>query len=174
MKKILIILISLLALQTQAQTTHDWENPSVLSINKLPYHATLQLPSKWKECKEIVSLDGQWLFRWSRNPEERPTDFYREDYDLSNWDKIAVPGNWQLQGYGTPIYKHQLSVCAQPSQRDYRATKALDGLRESQPGRLVCNVSRCNQGDAQAKLDSAFRWCAFSILCMGEWAAGWL
>ena len=104
MKKILIILISLLALQTQAQTTHDWENPSVLSINKLPYHATLQLPSKWKECKEIVSLDGQWLFHWSRNPEERPTDFYREDYDLSNWDKIAVPGNWQLQGYGTPIY----------------------------------------------------------------------
>ena len=104
MKRILIILISLLALQTQAQTTHDWENPSVLSINKLPYHATLQLPSKWKECKEIVSLDGQWLFRWSRNPEERPTDFYREDYDLSNWDKIAVPGNWQLQGYGTPIY----------------------------------------------------------------------
>ncbi len=104
MKRILIILISLLALQTQAQTTHDWENPSVLSINKLPYHATLQLPSKWKECKEIVSLDGQWLFHWSRNPEERPTDFYREDYDLSNWDKIAVPGNWQLQGYGTPIY----------------------------------------------------------------------
>ena len=69
MKRILIILISLLALQTQAQTTHDWENPSVLSINKLPYHATLQLPSKWKACKEIVSLDGQWLFRWSRNPD---------------------------------------------------------------------------------------------------------
>ena len=104
MKRILFILISLLVLQTQAQTTHDWENPSVLSINKLPYHATLQLPSKWKECKEIVSLDGLWLFHWSRNSEERPTDFYREDYDLSNWDKIAVPGNWQLQGYGTPIY----------------------------------------------------------------------
>ena len=51
MKRILIILISLLALQTQAQTIHDWENPSVLSINKLPYHATLHLPSKWKECK---------------------------------------------------------------------------------------------------------------------------
>ena len=104
MKRSLIILTSLLALQTQAQTTHDWENPSVLSINKLPYHATLQLPSKWKECKEIVSLDGQWQFHWSRNPEERPADFYREDYDVSKWDKIAVPGNWQLQGYGTPIY----------------------------------------------------------------------
>ena len=83
---------------------HDWENPAVLGINKLPYHATLQLPSKQKECKEIVSLDGQWLFHWSRKPEERPADFYREDYDVSAWGKITVPGNWQPQGYGVPIY----------------------------------------------------------------------
>ena len=89
-----------------AQTPHDWENPAVLSINKLPYHATLQLPSKEKECKEIVSLDGQWLFHWSRNPEERPADFYKEDYDISSWGKITVPGNWQTQGYGTPIYSN--------------------------------------------------------------------
>jgi len=93
----------LLTLTAQAQV-HDWENPAVLGINKLPYHATLQLPSKQKECKEIVSLDGQWLFHWSRNPEERPADFYREDYDVSGWDKITVPGNWQTQGFGTPIY----------------------------------------------------------------------
>ena len=103
MKRILILLISSLSITAQAQT-HDWENPAVLGINKLPYHATLQLPSKWKECKEIVSLDGQWLFHWSRNPEERSADFYREDYDVSQWDRITVPGNWQLQGFGTPIY----------------------------------------------------------------------
>ena len=96
--------MSLLALQTQAQPTRDWENPAVLGINKLPYHATLQLPSKWKECQEILSLDGQWLFHWSPKPEDRPADFYREDYDVSGWDKITVPGNWQTQGYGTPIY----------------------------------------------------------------------
>ena len=46
----------LLASEAQAQV-RDWENPSVLGINKLPYHATLQLPSREKECKEIVS---QW------------------------------------------------------------------------------------------------------------------
>ena len=91
-------------LPMQAQVTCDWENPAVLSINKLPYHATLQLPSKEKDCPEIFSLDGQWFFHWSRNPEERPKDFYREDYDVSQWDKITVPGNWQTQGYGTPIY----------------------------------------------------------------------
>ncbi|MBR5038511.1 MAG: DUF4981 domain-containing protein [Prevotella sp.] len=103
MKRIIILFASLLAITAHAQT-HDWENPAVLGINKLPYHATLQLPSKWKECKEIVSLDGQWLFHWSKDPESRPADFYREDYDVSGWDQITVPGNWQLQGFGKPIY----------------------------------------------------------------------
>ena len=88
----------------QTNAPHDWENPAVLGINKLPYHATLQLPSLEKECKEIVSLDGQWYFHWSRQPDERPVNFFQEDYDVSQWDKIAVPGNWQTQGYGTPIY----------------------------------------------------------------------
>lgn len=83
---------------------HDWENPAVLGINKLPYHSTLQLPSKEKECKEIVSLDGKWSFHWSPSPEVRPVGFEQESYDVSGWDKIDVPGNWQTQGYGTPIY----------------------------------------------------------------------
>ena len=101
---ILTVLCAWMGATAQAQDIHDWENPAVLGINKLPYHATLQLPSKEKECPEILSLDGQWLFHWSRNPEERAVDFYREDYDVSQWGKIAVPGNWQTQGYGTPIY----------------------------------------------------------------------
>ena len=103
MKRTLILLIALLTISAQAQT-HDWEDPAVLGINKLPYHATLQLPSKWKECQEIVSLDGEWRFHWSRTPEERPAEFYRIDYDVSQWGYITVPGNWQTQGYGTPIY----------------------------------------------------------------------
>ena len=82
----------------------DWENPKVVGINKLPYHATLQLPSRQAECKEIVPLDGRWRFHWSRNPEERPVDFYRTDYDVSQWDSITVPGCWQMQNFGKPIY----------------------------------------------------------------------
>ena len=104
MKRILIILASVLVITAQAQEIHDWENPHVLGINKLPYHATLQLPSKWKECQEIISLDGQWLFHWSKDPESRPADFFREDFDVSQWDGITVPGCWQLQGFGKPIY----------------------------------------------------------------------
>ena len=103
MKRLIILLISSLSITAQAQP-RDWENPAVLGINKLPYHATLQLPSKQKACKEIVSLDGQWLFHWSKDPESRPADFYREDYDVSGWERITVPGNWQLQGFGKPIY----------------------------------------------------------------------
>jgi len=96
----------LLATEATAQEAarHDWENPNVIGINKLPYHSTLQLPSKESECKEIISLDGEWSFHWSKNPDERPVDFYKMDYDVSSWDKIEVPGNWQTQGYGTPIY----------------------------------------------------------------------
>ena len=103
MKRLIILLISSLSITAQAQPS-DWENPAVLGINKLPYHATLQLPSKQKACKEIVSLDGQWLFHWAKDPESRPADFYREDYDVSGWERITVPGNWQLQGFGKPIY----------------------------------------------------------------------
>lgn len=89
----------------RAQTAPpDWENPQVIAINKLPYHTTLQLPSREKECKEIISLDGRWLFHWSPCPEERPADFWRTDYDVSQWDSIAVPGNWQMQNFGKPIY----------------------------------------------------------------------
>ena len=121
MKRIFVLLVSVLAIEAQAQV-RDWENPSVLGINKLPYHATLQLPSREKECKEIVSLDGEWLFHWSPKPEDRPVDFYLEDYDVSDWGKITVPGNWQTQGYGTPIYininypfvKNRPSVTSEP------------------------------------------------------------
>lgn len=120
--------MAMLAMTAQAQTAPDWENPAVLGINKLPYHATLQLPSKWKECKEIVSLDGEWQFHWSRNPEERPVGFEREDYDVSQWHIIKVPGNWQTQGFGTPIYtnieypfkRNRPSVTSEPP-RDWTA-----------------------------------------------------
>lgn len=82
----------------------DWEDQNIIGINKLPYHSTLQLPSLEKDCKEIISLDGKWSFHWSKDPWSRPVEFYKTDYDVSDWDKIEVPGNWQMQNYGIPIY----------------------------------------------------------------------
>ena len=99
-----LINCKLSTVNSQLPNQHDWENPQVIGINKLPYHATLQLPSREGECKEIVSLDGQWYFRWAKDPDCRPVGFEREDYNVSQWDQIAVPGNWQTQGYGKPIY----------------------------------------------------------------------
>ena len=52
MKRTLIFLTSLLTISAQAQT-HDWENPAVLGINKLPYHATLQLPATALERESL-------------------------------------------------------------------------------------------------------------------------
>ncbi len=50
------------------------------------------------------SLNGTWDFHWSENPDVRPVDFYRPDFDVASWDEIPVPANWQLHGYGYPIY----------------------------------------------------------------------
>ena len=128
MKRLIVALILPVVLGAQAQTAgaHDWENPHVLGINKLPYHSTLQLPSKPHE--EAISLDGRWLFHWSPDPGHRPVGFEAVDYDVSLWDSITVPGNWQLQGFGKPIYtnitypfqRNRPSVTSEPP-RDWYA-----------------------------------------------------
>ena len=47
---------------------------------------------------------GTWKFNWVRKPADRPVNFYKTNYDISNWKDIKVPGHWELQGYGVPIY----------------------------------------------------------------------
>lgn len=89
-----------------AQPSPDWENPGVVGINKERYHATLTLPSKKAACSEIISLNGNWRFKWSPDPGSRPVDFYKNDFDTDGWDLITVPGSWQMQGYGKPIYSN--------------------------------------------------------------------
>ncbi len=104
-----LIVISILftTIITYAQenpTIHDWENPEVIGINKEKAHATFVLPSEKASDSRVVSLNGLWRFKWSPNPESRPTDFYKDDYSVKDWDLIQVPGNWQMQGFGIPIY----------------------------------------------------------------------
>lgn len=113
---ILLALSSFHSVSCPGQPTQakDWENPAILGIHKLPYHATLQLPSRKGECKEIVSLDGMWSFHWSKDPESRPQRFWEMGHDVSGWKKIRVPGNWQTQGFGKPIYTN----ITYPFQRD--------------------------------------------------------
>jgi len=49
-------------------------------------------------------LDGDWRFHWVRRPADRPRDFFEPRYDASDWDTIPVPSNWEIHGYGVPIY----------------------------------------------------------------------
>lgn len=92
---------------TPPDSVPDWENPQVVGINKEPYHSTLTLPSQREGHKEWRSLGGKWKFHRSPDPSSRPIDFFTEGFDSSGWSTITVPGTWQLQGYGTPIYTNQ-------------------------------------------------------------------
>ncbi|MFC1490871.1 glycoside hydrolase family 2 TIM barrel-domain containing protein, partial [Candidatus Latescibacterota bacterium] len=56
------------------------------------------------DSKYYMSLNGQWQFNWAGRPEQRPIDFYKTDFDASGWNTITVPSNWQIQGFGTPLY----------------------------------------------------------------------
>ena len=105
MKQILYSLIGLLLPATSmlAGEHHDWEDNHVLQINREPARAYF-IPYAKQQGDRMVSLNGTWQFRWTKTPDERIRDFYRTDYDASAWDKLAVPANWEVNGYGTPIY----------------------------------------------------------------------
>ncbi|MHC4558726.1 MAG: beta-galactosidase, LacZ type [Planctomycetota bacterium] len=90
----------------------DWENPEVVGRNKEQGHCTLvpypdtetALQCKREASPFYKSLNGKWKFNWVLKPSERPLDFYKPDYDVSGWKEIPVPSNWQMHGYGRPIY----------------------------------------------------------------------
>ncbi|MGQ8336974.1 glycoside hydrolase family 2 TIM barrel-domain containing protein [Sunxiuqinia sp. A32] len=98
---------------------HDWEDESIFAINKEPGHVTyipftsineLKSDPTWERPWEtpnsssFLLLNGDWKFNSVKQPSERPVDFYKTDFDVSGWSEIPVPSNWELQGYGTPIY----------------------------------------------------------------------
>ncbi|MDA3930107.1 MAG: DUF4981 domain-containing protein [Prolixibacteraceae bacterium] len=100
----LIASMSVNALSQNNVKQHDWENPEMIGQNKEKPHATFVLTSEKRNNPNVVSLNGVWKFNWSKNPDSRPIDFYKIDFDAISWDNIVVPGNWQMQGFGLPIY----------------------------------------------------------------------
>lgn len=115
MKKVnfLILLLLMIFLNSNAQNNApDWENPQVFGINKeapratsLPYNSEdAAIKDDYNFSPYYLSLNGSWKFNWVKKPADRPVDFYKENYDVSKWGEIKVPGNWEVQGYGTPIY----------------------------------------------------------------------
>jgi len=93
---------------------NDWENPQTFGRNKEEPHCTQMIYPGVKTALRgnremspfFVSLNGKWKFNFVKKPVHRPMGFYRIGYDDSDWDEIPVPGNWQLYGYGIPIYSN--------------------------------------------------------------------
>ena len=108
MRKILLGMVALLASSTLSATEHhDWEDNHVLQINREPARAYF-IPYGEKAGDRMLSLNGEWQFRWTKTPQWRIKDFYRTDFDDSGWIKFPVPANWEVNdgnhSFGTPIY----------------------------------------------------------------------
>ena len=107
MRTVLLSLLVPFALLAFAQSHHDWEDNHVLQINREPARAYF-IPFGEKVGDRMLSLNGDWQFRWMKIPEERIKDFWRTDFDDSNWTTFPVPANWEVNTnglrYGTPIY----------------------------------------------------------------------
>lgn len=95
-----------------AAQAQDWENPKMLGRNKEPAHNTLvvypdqqsALENDREDSPFYRSLNGDWHFFWVKKPADRPRQFSQVDFDAAAWAKIPVPSNWQMLGYGIPIY----------------------------------------------------------------------
>jgi len=99
----------------------EWESPEHLAHNKEQPRATFYSFQDVESARKVLpehsrfvkSLDGMWKFRWVGTPDGRPKDFHQPSFDVSSWDEIPVPSNWNLLGlkenqkYGTPIYCNQ-------------------------------------------------------------------
>jgi len=96
-----------------------WENEQIFGINKeagratfIPFASKAEMmkdeyfksPWLYPHSSRYQLLNGQWKFNWSKQPQDRPEDFYKPGYDVSSWKEIPVPSNWEMLGYGTPIY----------------------------------------------------------------------
>lgn len=109
---IAIILALFHSIFAQKTVQAEWENEAVFNINKENSHATFySFPDRLeaqnlepKESANYLSLNGLWKFNWSKYPEARPKEFYKIEFDDTPWKEIPVPSNWELQGYGIPIY----------------------------------------------------------------------
>ena len=89
-----------------------WEDPSIIEINKESARSTffayesrsLADSNDLRRSHFYQSLNGNWAFHWVSSPDDRPKDFFRREFNDIDWDSINVPANWEINGYGVPIY----------------------------------------------------------------------
>ena len=94
-------------LEIPEQTYHY--NHEIYEEHKLAPRATFfasedKSITKKENSKRYLNLNGEWKFHWVKDPKQRPTTFQNEAYDDSDWSTISVPANWEVEGFGHPIY----------------------------------------------------------------------
>ncbi len=112
--KVLYASICMLLVTHLIVAQNYWENPEIFKQNREEARATFftynseskALQNNLQEAQYIQCLNGQWKFNYVGKISERPTDFYKDTYDVSDWDEIPVPGNWEMYGYGYKHYKN--------------------------------------------------------------------
>ena len=94
-----------------ANDEDKWQNETVFAQNKMPASATLRMYTsqadalKRKETSSLEkSLNGNWKFTYAGTPDALPADFFKPTFNVSKWNDIPVPSNWEMHGYGTPLY----------------------------------------------------------------------
>lgn len=110
-RKVLICALASVGLTAFAQQP-EWQDPNVNAINRAAMHTNYfayeSEQAALKGCRlasdNYMTLNGTWKFKWVQNADQRPTDFYKVDFNDKGWDNIQVPGVWELNGYGDPIY----------------------------------------------------------------------
>ena len=114
--KYIISLISVIIIFTHlVHGQEEWNNPQFLQKNRLKPHATMMgYPDasmaknrSFKNSPWYMSLNGIWKFHWVSKPADRPQNFFQPTYSTENWDELEVPINWEMKGYGIPIYTSQ-------------------------------------------------------------------
>jgi len=110
-RNLLTFCLSALTLALSAQS-NEWQNPEVNAVNRLPMHASYfayeneQAASKGdkEQSANYMTLNGTWKFNWVKDADARPTDFYQVGYNDKGWASMPVPGVWELNGFGDPLY----------------------------------------------------------------------
>jgi beta-galactosidase len=95
-----------------ANKPEPWENHQVFAINKETAHTTLfpfntkhaALINDKAQSSNYLLLNGLWKFNWQRSPNDKPAGFEKRGFNDSTWSHIPVPGNWEIEGFGYPIY----------------------------------------------------------------------
>lgn len=88
-----------IAFNEQLPSEDFWENPTVFAVGQEQPAVHFHILSEYE-----ISLNGYWKFHWAVNPNDVPPDFYTSPQKTAHWNDISVPSNWELEGYGVPIY----------------------------------------------------------------------